>query len=113
MAPSGRRGFIAVSISPKSGEPRSNLDHPDRAHRLAEKGDPEQLARGGGAQQYRQRPQLHDGVQAVLVIGHDGHLRPAAQPYPGPSAEAPALRLVDDLGREHGDLAVVLVSNNT
>ena len=30
----------------------------------------------------------------------------------GPSAEAPALRLVDDLGREHRDLVVVLVSNN-
>jgi diacylglycerol kinase family enzyme len=30
----------------------------------------------------------------------------------GPSAEAPALRLVDDTGREHRDLAVVLVSNN-
>jgi hypothetical protein len=30
----------------------------------------------------------------------------------GPSAEAPALRLVDDLGREHCDLVVVLVSNN-
>ena len=30
----------------------------------------------------------------------------------GPSAEAPALCLVDDLGREHRDLAVVLVSNN-
>ncbi len=30
----------------------------------------------------------------------------------GPSVEAPALRLVDDLGREHRDLAVVLVSNN-
>ena len=30
----------------------------------------------------------------------------------GPSAEAPALYLVDDLGREHRDLAVVLVSNN-
>ena len=30
----------------------------------------------------------------------------------GPSAEAPGLRLVDDLGREHRDLAVVLVSNN-
>ena len=30
----------------------------------------------------------------------------------GPSAEAPALRLVDDLGREHRDLTVVLVSNN-
>jgi diacylglycerol kinase family enzyme len=30
----------------------------------------------------------------------------------GPSAEAPALRLVDDLGGEHRDLAVVLVSNN-
>jgi diacylglycerol kinase family enzyme len=30
----------------------------------------------------------------------------------GPSAEAPALYLADDLGREHRDLAVVLVSNN-
>jgi Diacylglycerol kinase catalytic domain len=30
----------------------------------------------------------------------------------GPSAEAPALCLVDDLGREHRDLVVVLVSNN-
>ena len=30
----------------------------------------------------------------------------------GPSAEAPALRLVDDLGLEHRDLVVVLVSNN-
>ena len=31
----------------------------------------------------------------------------------GPSAEAPALRLVDDLGREHRHCAVVLVSNNS
>ncbi|WP_405064760.1 hypothetical protein OG558_22755 [Kribbella sp. NBC_01510] len=30
----------------------------------------------------------------------------------GPSAEVPALRLVDDIGREHQHLAVVLVSNN-
>src|SRR5690348_7108910 len=30
----------------------------------------------------------------------------------GPGAEAPALRLVDDAGREHRDLAMVLVSNN-
>jgi diacylglycerol kinase family enzyme len=30
----------------------------------------------------------------------------------GPSAEVPALRLVDDLGREHGHFAVMLVSNN-
>jgi diacylglycerol kinase family enzyme len=30
----------------------------------------------------------------------------------GPSAEAPELYLADDLGREHRDLAVVLVSNN-
>ena len=30
----------------------------------------------------------------------------------GPGAEAPALRLVDDQGREHHHLAVVLVSNN-
>jgi diacylglycerol kinase family enzyme len=30
----------------------------------------------------------------------------------GPSAEVPALRLVDDVGREHKHLALVLVSNN-
>jgi diacylglycerol kinase family enzyme len=30
----------------------------------------------------------------------------------GPSAQAPELRLVDDTGREHSHLAVVLVSNN-
>jgi hypothetical protein len=30
----------------------------------------------------------------------------------GPSGTAPALRLVDDAGREHAQLAVVLVSNN-
>ena len=30
----------------------------------------------------------------------------------GPRAEVPALRLVDDLGREHQHLALVLVSNN-
>ena len=30
----------------------------------------------------------------------------------GPSAQAPALRVVDDAGREHRHLAVVLVSNN-
>ena len=30
----------------------------------------------------------------------------------GPSGKAPALRLVDDAGREHAQLAVVLVSNN-
>ena len=30
----------------------------------------------------------------------------------GPSAQAPELRLVDDAGREHSHLAVVLVSNN-
>jgi diacylglycerol kinase family enzyme len=30
----------------------------------------------------------------------------------GPTAEEPALHLVDDLGREHRDLVVVLVSNN-
>jgi diacylglycerol kinase family enzyme len=30
----------------------------------------------------------------------------------GPSTEAPAMCLVDDLGREHAHLAVVLVSNN-
>ena len=30
----------------------------------------------------------------------------------GPSAQAPALRLIDDAGREHRQLAAVLVSNN-
>jgi hypothetical protein len=30
----------------------------------------------------------------------------------GPSAEVPALRLVDDVGREHRHLTVVLVSNS-
>jgi diacylglycerol kinase family enzyme len=30
----------------------------------------------------------------------------------GPSADVPAMRLVDDVGREHQHLAVVLVSNN-
>ena len=35
-----------------------------------------------------------------------------AQEVLGPSGEAPALRLVDDAGREHRDPAVVLVSNN-
>jgi len=30
----------------------------------------------------------------------------------GPSAQAPALRVVDDAGREHSHLAIVLVSNN-
>ncbi len=30
----------------------------------------------------------------------------------GPSAEVPALRLIDDVGREHQHLALVLVSNN-
>ena len=36
----------------------------------------------------------------------------AAAEVMGPSAEAPALCLVDDRGREHHHLAVVLVSNN-
>ncbi len=35
-----------------------------------------------------------------------------AEKVRGPSAEVPALRLVDDMGREHQHLAVVLVSNN-
>jgi diacylglycerol kinase family enzyme len=35
-----------------------------------------------------------------------------AQEVLGPSGEAPALRLIDDAGREHRDPAVVLVSNN-
>jgi diacylglycerol kinase family enzyme len=36
----------------------------------------------------------------------------AAAEVMGPSAEAPALSLVDDLGREHRHLTMVLVSNN-
>ena len=35
-----------------------------------------------------------------------------AQRVLGPSGETPALRLVDDAGREHAQLAVMLVSNN-
>jgi diacylglycerol kinase family enzyme len=35
-----------------------------------------------------------------------------ARPRLGPSAEAPGLRLVDDLGHEHTSCALVLVSNN-
>jgi diacylglycerol kinase family enzyme len=35
-----------------------------------------------------------------------------AEKVRGPSAEVSELRLVDDVGREHRDLAVVLVSNN-
>ncbi len=35
-----------------------------------------------------------------------------AQEVLGPSAQASALRLVDDAGREHNHLAVVLISNN-
>jgi diacylglycerol kinase family enzyme len=35
-----------------------------------------------------------------------------AQEVLGPSAQAPGLRLLDDAGREHRHLAVVLVSNN-
>jgi diacylglycerol kinase family enzyme len=35
-----------------------------------------------------------------------------AQEVLGPGAQAPGLRLVDDAGREHSHLAVVLVSNN-
>ncbi|MGZ5418514.1 MAG: diacylglycerol/lipid kinase family protein [Nocardioides sp.] len=39
-------------------------------------------------------------------------LAEAAERVLGPSGEAPALRLVDEAGDEHTDLAVVLVSNN-
>ncbi len=35
-----------------------------------------------------------------------------AQKVLGPSTQAPALRIIDDAGREHSQLAVVLVSNN-
>ncbi len=35
-----------------------------------------------------------------------------AQEVLGPSTQAPALRIIDDAGREHSQLAVVLVSNN-
>jgi diacylglycerol kinase family enzyme len=39
-------------------------------------------------------------------------LAEAAERVLGPSGKTPALRLVDDAGREHAELAVVLVSNN-
>jgi diacylglycerol kinase family enzyme len=50
------------------------------------------------------RPAYRDAKLHTLLATADEVL--------GPSAESPGLRLVDDLGREHLDPAVVLVSNN-
>ena len=50
------------------------------------------------------RPAYRDAKVRTLMA--------TAQEVLGPSGEAPALRLVDDAGREHRDPAVVLVSNN-
>ena len=49
-------------------------------------------------------PAYRDAKVRTLVV--------TAAAVMGPSTEAPDLRLVDDLGREYRDLAVVLVSNN-
>ena len=50
------------------------------------------------------RPAYRDAKARTLLA--------TAQEVLGPSGEAPALRLVDEAGREHRDPAVVLVSNN-
>ena len=50
------------------------------------------------------RPTYRDAKVRTLLATADEVL--------GPSAEAPGLQLVDDLGREHVDPVVVLVSNN-
>jgi hypothetical protein len=75
-----------------------HLDHPDRAHRRAEQRDPEQLAHRQDPQRQRQHPQLHDRVQAGLVVGHD-HARgggrqvpEAADGYPRPCSAQPHSR---------------------
>ena len=51
-----------------------------------------------------QRPSYRDAKVRTLLQ--------TAQAVLGPSREAPELRLVDDLGREHNHPAVVLISNN-
>lgn len=51
-----------------------------------------------------QRPEYRDAKARVLLE--------AAHEVWGPSATAPPLHVVDDLGREHTDPAMVLVSNN-
>jgi diacylglycerol kinase family enzyme len=50
------------------------------------------------------RPAYRDAKVRTLVE--------TAEKVLGPSGQAPALRLADDAGREHAQLAVVLVSNN-
>jgi diacylglycerol kinase family enzyme len=50
------------------------------------------------------RPAYRDAKVRTLVE--------TAEKVLGPSGQAPALRLIDDAGREHARLAVVLVSNN-
>jgi diacylglycerol kinase family enzyme len=50
------------------------------------------------------RPAYRDAKMRILAE--------TAERVLGPTGETPALRLVDDAGREHAQLAVVLVSNN-
>ena len=50
------------------------------------------------------RPAYRDAKVRTLLA--------TAEEVLGPSAQVPALRLADDAGREHGHLAIVLVSNN-
>jgi diacylglycerol kinase family enzyme len=51
--------------------------------------------------------------EAVRRPGYrDAKVRTLLESVLGPSARIPALILTDDAGHEHGDLAVVLVSNN-
>lgn len=58
----------------------------------------------------------HDEPDAVRSPAYrDAKLRTlleTAEEVLGPSAQAPVLRLADDEGQEHSELAVVLVSNN-
>ena len=54
-----------------------------------------------------------DAVRSPAYRDAKAHtLLETAKKVLGPSAEVPALRLVDDVGREHRHLALVLVSNN-
>ena len=121
-------GGIGVDLA-EVGRLPVHLDHPDRAHRRTEQRDAEQLAHGQDSQRHRQRPQLHDRVQAGLVIGHhyagpgrpevlkaiDCYPRPrGAQPHPrppphypvgdgrvGPGGPAAPHQKGNDQGRQH------------
>ena len=54
-----------------------------------------------------------DAVRSPAYRDAKAHtLLETAKKVLGPSAEVPALRLIDDAGREHRHLALVLVSNN-